>query len=70
MRTAAILIANALLIAGLATTAVRAYPTTADRTAYTPRVKDTVETPQAPRPTTRIRVILPAPWESSVQATR
>jgi hypothetical protein len=70
MRIAAILIANALLIAGLATTAVWAYPTTADRTADIPKVKDTVEAPQAPQPTTQIRVILPAPWVSSVQATR
>ena len=69
MKVTATLIAGALLVAGLATT-VRAYPTTAERTADTPKAKTSVETPQAPRPTTQIRVILPAPWEPNIQATR
>ena len=70
MRAAAVLMAGALLIAGLGTTLAWAYPTTADRTADAPRAKASIETPQAPRPATQIRVILPAPWESNVQATR
>lgn len=70
MKAAAVLTAEALLIAGLVTTAAWAYPTTAERTADASKGKASVETPQAPRPTTQIRVILPAPWESNVQATR
>ncbi len=70
MRVDAPLIVGALLIAGLATTAVWAYPTTADRTADTPKVKASVETPQPPPPTSQIRVILPAPWEHNIPATR
>ena len=70
MRAAATLIAEALLIAGLVTTAAWAYPTTADRTADALRAKGSVEAPQSPRPATQIRVILPAPWESNIQAAR
>jgi hypothetical protein len=70
MKTPAALIAAALIIVALITTAAWAYPTTAERTADAPRAKAAVETPQAPRPATQIRVILPAPWESNNQPTR
>lgn len=69
MRAAAILIADALLVAGLATTAVWAYPTTAERTADAGKAKVSVETSQPP-PVTPIRVILPAPWQSDAQTRR
>jgi hypothetical protein len=70
MRATAVLITGALLIAALITTAAWAYPTTAERIPDAPKVKAPVETPQPPRPGTQIRVILPAPWESNVQAAR
>jgi hypothetical protein len=70
MRAATVLMVDALLIACLGTTLVWAYPTTAERTADAPKATASVETPQAPRPATQIRVILPPPWESNVQATR
>lgn len=71
MRVATVRTIETLLIAGMFTTAAWAYPTTADRTADAPKTKaSSAEMPQAPRPATQIRVILPAPWEPNVQATR
>jgi hypothetical protein len=69
MKVAAVLIAAALLLAGLATTAVWAYPTTAERAANVGKTKVPVESPR-PQPVTQIRVILPALWESNAQPKR
>ncbi len=70
MRAVTTMTASALLIAGLATTAVWAYPTMAERTTDAPKAKSSVETPAPSPPASQIRVILPAPWEPNLQATR
>jgi hypothetical protein len=71
MRTAAALMAAVLLAASIATTAVWAYPTMADRGGESAKVQVAAELPQeTPRPAPQIRVVLPAPWETSSQAKR
>ena len=69
MKTAVVVMASAVLIATIATTVAWAYPTTAERTPDTGTLKVSAGPPQSP-PATQIRVILPAPWETSAPAKR
>ena len=69
MKTAVVVMANAVLIATIGTTMAWAYPTTAERTPDTGKLKASADAPQPPA-ATQIRVILPAPWETSAPAKR
>ncbi len=71
MKTAAALMAAALLTVSMATTVAWAYPTMADRGEEPRKVQVAAEVPPTPpQPATQTRVVLPPPWETNTHAKR
>lgn len=71
MKTAAALIATALLTASMANTVAWAYPTMADRGEESRKVQVASEVPPTPsQRATQTRVVLPPPWETDAQSKR